>query len=156
MKECEIRIYCKDAISGIVDVVESNHWMDSTIAVKYLDWLKCLYPNKKIGLIWDHAGPHICQGVIQHAETLGIVVAFINKGMTSVQQPCDLFANQQIKSIIKEQYYTFRMTLDFASQSKVKVPMEMFVTWVEKAVDAVDKKQRKKNGSEENLPEVWT
>ena len=148
MKECEIRIYCKDAISGIVDVVESNHLMDSTIAVKYLDWLKCLYPNKKIGLKWDHAGPHICQGVIQHAETLGIVV--------SVQQPCDLFANQQIKSIIKEQYYTFRMTLDFASQSKVKVPREMFVSWVEKAVDAVDKKQRKKNGSEENLPGVWT
>ena len=71
--------------------------MDRHIAKKYLQWLKDLYPKKKIGLIWDHAGPHICEEVLEFAKELGITIEFINKGMTSVQQPCDL--KQTSKSI---------------------------------------------------------
>ena len=68
---------------------------DSIIAKKYLDWLKAKYPNETIGLIWDYAGSHVTEQVKSHAAQLGIVLEYINKGMTSVQQPCDLLANQQ-------------------------------------------------------------
>jgi hypothetical protein len=118
-------------------VFQPSHWMDTRIAIKYLDWLQELYPGKKIGLIWDHAGPHNCEQVKQHAERIGIVLEYINKGMTSVQQPCDLYANQQIKQIIKDLYTEYRLSLNLQEQLKVKVPRELFVTWVEKALHQV-------------------
>ena len=79
-----------------------------------------------------------------HAAQLGIVLEYINKGMTSVQQPCDLFANQQIKKNVKDSYYEYRMTLKFDEQTKVKVPWDLFVNWVEKALSKVNQKQRLK------------
>ena len=90
---------------------QSNHWMDTPKAIQYNDWLKSLYPTQKTGLIWDYAGPHVCAEVLSRANSLGIIIEFINinKGMTSVQQPCDLFANQQIKQLIKFKYYENRM-----------------------------------------------
>ena len=57
--------------------------------------------------------------------------------MASVQQICDLYANQQLKTILKDLYYEFRMTLDLSEQTKVKVPREIFVTWVECAFKQV-------------------
>ena len=75
-------------------VFQPNHWIDTLIAKKYLDWVKSLYPEKTIGLVWDHAGPHISAEVVQYAESLGIIIEYINKGMTSVQQPCDLYMHQ--------------------------------------------------------------
>jgi len=56
--------------------------------------------------------------VKSHAAQLGIVLEYINKGMTSVQQPCDLFANQQIKKNVKDSYYEYRMTLKFDDRPK--------------------------------------
>ena len=105
-------------------------------------WLEGLYPGKVIGLVWDQAGPHICPEVLEYAEKLGIVVEFINKGMTSVQQPCDLYANQQVKKIVRRLYHEYRMTLNFEAQTKVKVPRELFVSWIEAAIDEVHKAQR--------------
>jgi DDE superfamily endonuclease len=122
-------------------VFQPSHWMDSRIAIKYLDWLVAMYPHKKIGLLWDYAGAHVSENVLQHAKDNGIIVDFINKGMTSVQQPCDLYANQQIKQLIKEKYYEYRMTLSFEEQTKVKVPRELFVTWVEYALQQVHQSQ---------------
>ena len=77
--------------------------MDAYTARKCLDWLVSLYPGKKIGVVWDYAGDHIDAGVRAYAESLGIVVEYINKGMTSVQQPCDLWTNQTLKSFVKKQ-----------------------------------------------------
>ena len=121
---------------------QPNHWMDALVAKKYLNWLKNLYPRKIIGLLWDHAGPHISTEVVEYAQRLGIVVDFINKGMTSVQQPCDLYANQRIKKVVKELYHEYRLTLAFDEQTNVKVPRELFLSWVETAVDTVHQGQR--------------
>ena len=123
-------------------VFQPSHWMDRHIAKKYLQWLKDLYPEKKIGLIWDHTGPHICEEVLKFAKELGITIEFINKGMTSVQKPCDLYANQQINQIIKDLYYKYRKTLSFEEQMKVKLPREVFVSFVERALAQVDNAQR--------------
>ena len=54
----------------------------------------------------------------------------------------DLSANQRIKHIVKDLCYKYRMTLKFQEQSKVKVPRELFVSWVERAVKQVHDRQR--------------
>ena len=58
-------------------VFQPSHWMDTIIAKKYLDWLREKYPGEKIGLVWDHAGPHISQEVVAYAHHLGIVIEYI-------------------------------------------------------------------------------
>jgi hypothetical protein len=65
--------------------------------------------------------------------------------MASIQQPCDLFANQQIKQIIKGKNYEYHMSLKFHEQTKVKVPYELFALWVESTLDYVHKSQLIKN-----------
>jgi hypothetical protein len=117
--------------------------MDALTARKCLDWLFALYPEKKIGVVWDYAGAHIDAGVRAHAESLGIVLEYINKGMTSVQQPCDLWANQPFKSFIKnKKYYEFRLSLNLSCQRKVQVPRELFVNWVEEGIVHLVNSQR--------------
>ena len=37
------------------------------------------------------------------------------------------------------------MTLDFSEQTKVKVPREIFVEWVESALQQADERQRSRN-----------
>ena len=51
-------------------------------------------------------------------------------------------ANQQINQIIKDLYYNYRMTLSFEEQMKVKLPREVFVSFVERALAQVDNAQR--------------
>ena len=80
--------------------------------------------------------------VMQYAESLGVIIEYINKRVKSVQQPCDLYATQQLKTILKDAYYEFRRTLDLSEQTKVKVPREIFVTWVECAFKQVHNAQR--------------
>jgi len=62
--------------------------------------------------------------------------------MTSLQQPCDLWANQALKSFVKNKYYYFRMSLNLSEQRKVKVPRETFVQWIEEAVMHLSNSQR--------------
>jgi hypothetical protein len=121
---------------------QPKHWMDAYTAKKCLDWILTLYPGKKIGVIWDYAGAHIDAGVQKHANSVGIILEFINKGMTSLQQPCDLWANQPLKAFIKKKYYEFRMSLDLSSQRKVKVPRETVVKWVEQATQHLCNSQK--------------
>lgn len=47
---------------------------------------------------------------------------------------------------IKDKYYEYRMTLSFEEQTKVKVPRELFTSWVETSLDQVDRNQRRNLG----------
>ena len=49
-------------------VVQPSHWINKHVARKYLQRLKALYPRKKIGLIWDHSGPHILCKFTMHSD----------------------------------------------------------------------------------------
>ena len=71
--------------------------MDAYTARKCHDRLVSLYPGERIRVVWDYAGAHIDTGVQEYAKALGIVLEFINKGMPSLHQPCDLWANQPLK-----------------------------------------------------------
>ena len=123
---------------------QPKHWMDGPTARKVLDWLASLYPGKKIGIIWDYAGAYIDAGVLEYAKTLGIVVEFINKGMTlhsAALRFVQVWANQPLKRYVKEEYYKYRISLNLADQREVKVPHETFVKWVEEGIQSLSKLQ---------------
>ena len=61
--------------------------------------------------------------------------------MTSLQQPCNLWANKPLKRCVKEEYYKYRISLNLADQRKVKVPRETFVKWVEEGIQYLSKLQ---------------
>lgn len=122
-------------------VFQPSHWVDWKIAVKYLNWLKERYPDETIGLIWDHAGAHIKEEVLEHAHSIGVEIEFINKGMTSIQQPCDLWANCPAKNGIKKRYYAWRMEQSPKAGQKLKIPRETFIHWVEEAFKALHDSQ---------------
>ncbi len=52
-------------------VFQPNHWFDSSITLRYLEWLCAQYrPSEKIGLIWDHAPQHIGADVLVYLKWL--------------------------------------------------------------------------------------
>jgi len=122
---------------------QKNHWMDKIIAKKFLHWLRGLYPGKKIGLIWDRAAAHISDEVVQCAKELGIIVELLHAGMTAIMQPCDIWLNKAIKTIVKKLYYAYKNSLKLETGQKVEVPREQIITWIEQAVREVDVGQRR-------------
>ena len=53
---------------------QKKHWFDTAITIRYLKWLRELYPDKMIFLIWDHAPAHDAadvQAFIREAEAEG-------------------------------------------------------------------------------------
>ena len=56
---------------------QPSHWMDIPTAKKFIDFLLRLYPNRKIGLIWDAASSHICEAIVSYGVEKKIVSALI-------------------------------------------------------------------------------
>ena len=117
---------------------QKKHWMDKVIAKKYLRWIRSLYPGKKIGIVWDKAAAHTSDEVLDYAKELGIVIEFVHAGMTSIMQPCDIWLNKTIKTIVKRLYHAFENSLFLKTGEKVIVPREKIVEWMEIAVQKVN------------------
>ena len=105
--------------------------------MKFLRWLKSKYPGVKIGLIWDRAAAHISSEVLDCAKELGIIVELLYAGMTAIMQPCDIWLNKAIKTIIKRLYYAHKNSLKLEPGQKVEVPREQIISWIEQAVHEV-------------------
>lgn len=86
---------------------QKKHWFDEDITIQWFDWvLDVLFPGKKVGISMDMAPAHRSGRVAEHIkkrEDEGhLVCLFIDGGLTSVLQVCDLAANKEIKSLIKK------------------------------------------------------
>ena len=110
--------------------------------MKFLRWLKSKYPGVKIGLIWDRAAAHISSEVLDCAKELGIIVELLYAGMTAVMQPCDIWLNKAIKTIVKRLYYAHKNSLKLETGKKVEVLREQIISWIEQAVHEVHAGQR--------------
>ena len=58
--------------------------MDVPTAKQYIDFIKELYPDKKVELIWDAASSHICAEIKQYVVDSGIISGYIPAGLTSI------------------------------------------------------------------------
>jgi len=120
--------------------------MDAHGAAKYLTWLHDCYPGETIGLIWDHAAAHKADDVLVHAKEIGIVVAFIPAGLTSILQICDLVLNKPLKLAFKKRYGMFKMRADPGPGGNYKVDRDDVLVWLEEAAEEVSKQQRAAKG----------
>ena len=64
-------------------------------------------------------------------------------GMTAIMQPCDIWLNKAIKTIIKRLYYVHKNSLKLEPGQKVEVPREQIISWIEQAVHEVHAGQRR-------------
>ena len=119
---------------------QAKHWMDNATALTYLDWLHSCFPNEKIGLIWDHAAAHKSDQILLHAREIGITVAFIPAGMTSILQVCDLVINKPLKAAFKRRYCAFKMRSDPGPGGKYKVERDDVLVWIEEATKELSRK----------------
>src|SRR4051812_10085320 len=83
--------------------------------ILYLEVLKKMFPSKRILLIVDRSTTHYGKMISDWLENnhssdsaSKIFVEYIQEGMTSVHQVCDISANKPLKALIKKHYFKFR------------------------------------------------
>ena len=138
---------------------QAKHWFDEDIMIEYLDWLlDVIHPGKKVGLSMDMAPQHrggLVQQYIKRRHAEGrLVVGYIDGGLTSVLQVCDLAANKEFKALIKKGYLGFRTQFirkerertpdDPNRRINMKIQVDTMTDIVEKAVKTFNSHQRTK------------
>jgi transposase len=112
--------------------------MDKAGCCCYLRWLKACYPNDKLGLIWDAASSHFSEQVMQEAADLGITLAGIPPGCTSLIQVCDLLTNKPLKQAFKKRYVSWKIRSDPGPGGKYKLDRDNIICWLEDAFEEVN------------------
>ena len=125
---------------------QPNHWMDTEAAIEYLKMLLKTYPGKKILLLWDFVGAHISDETVQFMRLNGIYYLTIEKCITSIMQPCDIYCNKPVKQRVKVQYGEWKISQDVPIGGKYKVDRKTFVKWVESAVKEFEQQVRMRRG----------
>ena len=103
---------------------QKKHWFDVDITIEWLGWiLDVLYPGKKVGISIDMAPAQQLTGrvkeyVDKRTAEGRLVLEYIDGGLTSVLQVCDLAANKDIKGIIKRLYLQYRAGYIRAEKAK--------------------------------------
>ena len=90
-----------------------KHWFDDDITIKYLEFiLGVVHPGKKVGLSMDMDLDRYSGRVSDYIEKRNkeghLVLGFINGGINSVLQVCDLVTNKEIKAPINKAYMKWR------------------------------------------------
>ena len=85
---------------------QKKHWSDKDIMMQWFDFiLDEVHPEKKVGISLDMAPCQINNEVEQYIkrryEEGRLVVAYIDGGLTSIIQVCDLDANKPLKIEIR-------------------------------------------------------
>ena len=86
---------------------QKKHWFDEDITIEWLDHvLDVQYPGKKVAISMDMApcqtGARVKKYIEDRTNEGPLVVMFIDGGLTSVLQVCDLAANKEFKDTIKK------------------------------------------------------
>jgi hypothetical protein len=130
-------------------VFQKKHWFDEDITIVWFDWiLNVQYPGKKVGISMDMApcqtGAKVRQYIAEKTSEGRLIVVFIDGGLTSVLQVCDLAANKEFKDNIKRLYLKYRTGFLWAERAKTpdepnrriktKIPVVRMTEIIEEAV----------------------
>eukprot|EP00474_Spongospora_subterranea_P006262 CRZ06720.1 hypothetical protein [Spongospora subterranea] len=93
----------------------STHLMTQLTGVMFLKIVVELLPLKTIGFVWDRSHTHFNEVIDSWVENYNlqhpsgrIIIAFVEAGMTSVMQLCDLCVNKPLKQRIRNAFYEYR------------------------------------------------
>ena len=134
----------------------STHWMTKETCILYIKFLIGLFPNKKIGLVWDKAPQHFADLVLQYVDEYNksnkgksskIVMGFIDPSLTSIYQPPDVVIIAIIKRLIRQAYHA-KITEYVDNGTLIpgdiaKITREDVVDFLEKAYNTINKQQEK-------------
>ena len=106
---------------------QKKHWFDADITIMWLEFLLDeLFPGKKVGLSMGQAPCHkakTVQAYIKKMQDMGrLALEFIDGGLTSVIQVCDLDGNKPLNINIKRRYLRYRS--GFIKAERAKYPDE--------------------------------
>ena len=106
---------------------QKKHCFDADITIMWLQFLlDVLYPGKKVGLSMDKAPQHNAEKVQVYIKKMydegRLVLEFIDGGLTSVIQVCDLEGNKPLKVNIKRRYLKYRA--DYIKSERARYPDE--------------------------------
>ena len=79
--------------------------MDAENVIYYVDFVVSQYPDRKILIIWNYAGAHIDASVKAYMDSKEVGYMFIDRGLTSVMQLCDIWANKPFKGYVRGDYF---------------------------------------------------
>ncbi|KAL7539007.1 hypothetical protein ACHAWF_006267 [Thalassiosira exigua] len=112
---------------------QKKHWFDEDITIMWLEWiLDVIHPGKKVGISLDMApaqrGGRVKEYVDKRTADGRLVLKYIEGGLTSVLQVCDLVANKDIKAIIKRLYLQYRTEFIWTERAKYRMSLESVST----------------------------
>ena len=86
---------------------QGKRWIDDNITIEWLDFfLDVVHPGNKVGLSMNTAPDHRSGRNSEYAKKrtneVRLVLGYINGGINSVLQVCDLVANKEFKALIKK------------------------------------------------------
>jgi hypothetical protein len=134
-----------------------THWMTQYAFVIYLNWLKKMFPSRRILLVVDRSTTHFGKLISEwleknHSSTSPgkIFLEYIQEGMTSIQQVCDISINKPLKEQIKKAYTTFRFDSLQGKCAKdlsgcvLTVPREDLVSMIKSAFDNINSENKRR------------
>ncbi|GMF53758.1 unnamed protein product [Phytophthora fragariaefolia] len=123
---------------------QPSHWMDTSTANCFVDFLASLFPNQKIGLFWDAASSDTYQEVIDYLGVKGFIHEFAPVGVTTIMQICDLYTNRPLKQPSKSNFYNGRSRKRIrrgGGGGEYKVDRVQMIHWIEEAVSMVNEQR---------------
>ena len=102
--------------------------------------------------MWDKAPPHVMKRVedwiadfnLKSLDKTFLIVAFIEGGLTSILQPCDVIINKPFKQMVKKEYINLlRAREGYMPGDKVKISRDDLINVAEQAVKNINLSQLK-------------
>eukprot|EP00918_Siedleckia_nematoides_P048972 GHVU01107322.1.p1 GENE.GHVU01107322.1~~GHVU01107322.1.p1 ORF type:complete len:420 (-),score=31.49 GHVU01107322.1:865-2124(-) len=96
-------------VKGLHIECDQKHWMNNETMVRWMHFIRLQMIGKgyrKVAVIVDSASQHLKDNVIEycastHDTECAIHILFIQGGLTSILQPCDVYVNKIVKDLIK-------------------------------------------------------
>jgi hypothetical protein len=116
-----------------------------------------MFPAKRLLLVVDRSTTHYGKIIAEwlannHASKSNskIFIEYIQEGMTSIHQVCDISINKPLKALIKKEYFKFRYDSikDICAAELagcvLTVPRENLVEMIEKAFDEINEQNKRR------------
>ena len=130
-----------------------KRWIDDNITIEWLDFfLDVVHPGNKVGLSMNTAPDHRSGRNSEYAEKRTnegrLVLGFINGGINSKLQVCDIVANKELKSLIKKAYMKWMAQFLMAERantpenksrlSKIKIQVDTITDTVDESTKTLN------------------
>jgi hypothetical protein len=98
---------------GVIVWFQTNGWMDTTLMVKYVDYLNEIRVNNQGDpsmLVYDSFRGHLEASIKEKFRVSGVQLAVIPGGLTSICQPLDVSINKPFKDNLRKEWHAWMVS----------------------------------------------